>query len=44
MRKFAMFVNKSLKTNMLKIKNLVKVERVVIMQANVEVLDIVYII
>ena len=40
MRKYAIFVKKSLKRNMLKIKNIVKLEVNVLTQANLEVLHI----
>ena len=43
MQKFVIFVKKSLKINILKIKNIVKVEIIVIIQVNnTEVLHIVY--
>ena len=38
--KFAIFVQKSLKINMLKIKNIVKLEIIFTIQVNIEVLDI----
>ena len=42
MQKFAIFVNKNLKINILKIKNIVKLKTLVIIQLNTEVLYIVY--
>ena len=42
MQKFAIFVNKNLKINILKIKNIVKLKILVIIQWNTEVLYIVY--
>ena len=42
MQKFAIFVNKNLKIYILKIKNIVKLEILVIIQLNTEVLYIVY--
>ena len=44
MHKFAIFVKKSLKINILKIKNIVKLEIIPITQVNAEVLHIVYVI
>ena len=41
MQKFAIFVNKSLKINILKIKNIVKLEIIVIIQVNTEMLHLV---
>ena len=41
---FAIFVQKSLKINMLKIKNIVKLEIIFTIQVNIEVLDIEYVI
>ena len=42
--KFTIFVKKSLKINILKIKNIVKLEIIAIIQVNPEVLPIVYVI
>ena len=42
--KTAIFVKKSLKINILKIKNVVKLEIIVFMQVNTEVLHIVHVI
>ena len=44
MQKSALFVKKNLKINIWKIKNIVKLEIIVIIQGNIEVLLIVYII
>ena len=44
MKTFAIFVKKSLKINILKIKNVVKLEIIVFMQVNTEVLHIVHVI
>ena len=44
MQKSVIFVKKRLKINMLKIKNIVKLEIIVIIQANIEVLHIAYVI
>ena len=44
MQKFVMFVKKSLKINMLKIKNTAKLGIIVIIQVNIEVLHIAYVI
>ena len=44
MQKYVIFVKKSLKTNMLKIKNIGKLETVVIIQVNIGVLPIAYVI
>ena len=44
MQKCAIFVKKKLKINMRKIKNIVKLETVVIVQVNIEVLHIAYVI
>ena len=42
MQKFVTVVKESLKINMLKIKNIVKLKIIVIMQGNIEVLRITY--
>ena len=42
--KFTIFVKKSLKINILKIKNIVKLEIIAIVQVNPEVLNILYVI
>ena len=44
MQKFAIFAKKSLKINILKIKNIAKSEIIVIIQVNTEVLHIEYVI
>ena len=44
MLKFAVFVKQSLKINVLKIKNIPKLEIIVIIQANTELEHIVYVI
>ena len=44
MLKFAIFVKKSLRIYILKIKNVVKLEVIVIIKVNTEELDIVYVI
>ena len=44
MLKFAIFVKKSLRIYILKIKNVVKLEIIVIIKVNTEELDIVYVI
>ena len=44
MQKFAIFVKKMLKINILKIKNFLMLEIIAIIQANKEVLNTVYII
>ena len=43
-QKYVKFVEKNLKINIRKIKNFVKLEIIVIMQGNIEVLRIVYVI
>ena len=43
MQKSVIFVNKSLTINMLKIKNIIKLEIIVIIQGNIEVLHIAYV-
>ena len=43
-KKYIIFMEKNLKTNMCKIKNIVKVETIVIIHRNIEVLRIAYII
>ena len=43
-QKSPMLVEKSLKINMLRIKNIVKLKNIVIIQVNIEVLFIVYVI
>ena len=42
MQEYVTFVKKSLKINMLMVKNIVKLEIIVIMQVNIGVLHIVY--
>ena len=42
-QKSVMFVKKNLKINMLKIKNIVKLETIVIIQENIELLHIAYV-
>ena len=44
MQKSVVFVKKKLKINILKIKNIVKLEVIVIMQENIKVLHIAYVI
>ena len=44
MEKLAIFLNKSLKINLLKIKNILKLETIVVIQRNVEVQHIAYVI
>ena len=44
MEKSVIFVKKKLKTNMCKIKNIIKLEVIVIIQGNIEMLHIAYII
>ena len=44
MQKFTKFVKKSLKKNMLKIRNIVKLETIDIIHNNIEVVHIVYVI
>ena len=44
MHKFTIFVKKSLKINTLKLKSIVKLEILVIIEVNTEVLHIVYVI
>ena len=44
MQKFVIFANKNLKINMLKIKNVKKLETIVIVKVNIEVLRIAYVI
>ena len=44
MQKSVTFVNNSLKMNRLKIKNILKLETIVIMQVNTKVMHIVYVI
>ena len=44
MQKFVIFVKKNLKINMLKIKNIVKLGIIVIIQVNIEELHIAYVI
>ena len=44
MQKSVMFAKKNLKTNLGKIKNIVKLEIIAIIQGNIEVLHIAYII
>ena len=44
MQKFAIFLKKSLKINILKIKDIVKLEIIFIIQVNTEVLHMVYVI
>ena len=43
MQKFVIFVKKNLKTNMLKLKNIVYLGTFVIIQGNIEVLNIAYV-
>ena len=43
-QKSAMFVKKNLKISMLELKNIVKLGTVIIMQENIDVLHIVYVI
>ena len=43
-QKFVVFINKNFKINMLKIKNIVKPGAIVMIQVNIEVLDIAYVI
>ena len=44
MQKFALFLNKSLKINVSVIKSIVKLEIIVIIQMNTEVMSIIYVI
>ena len=44
MEKLAVFLNKSLKINLLKIKNILKLGTIVVIQRNVEVQHIAYVI
>ena len=44
MQKFVTFVKKNLKINMLKTKNIVKLGAIVIIQGNIQVLQIAYVI
>ena len=44
MQKYAIFVRKSLKISMLKTKTIVKLEITVIIQVNIEIMHIVYMI
>ena len=44
MQKFVLFVKKTLSINMLKIKNIVNLGTIVIIQGNVEMLHIAYVI
>ena len=44
MQKFVLFVKKTLSINMLKIKNIVNLGTIVIMQGNIEMLHIAYVI
>ena len=41
---FSIFVKKNLRINILQIRNIVKIENIVIMQVNTEVLHIAYVI
>ena len=43
MQRSAIFVMKRLKINMLKIKNIVKLEIIIIIQVNIEMLHIIYV-